>query len=186
MPNEKTRMLAGELYDGQDPELVADRLRTREVSQALIALPPGADAERADLLAQLFRAPTDAYITPPFFCDYGWNINLGRNVYFNVNCVILDVARVNIGDNVLLGPAVQIYTPLHPMAAAERRSGLEYARPVSIGDDVWIGGGAIICPGVSIGPRSVVGAGSVVVKDVPADVLVAGNPARIIRSLVQE
>lgn len=184
MPNEKTKMLAGELYDGQDPELVADRLRARELSQALIAVPPGADAQRAGLLVQLFGAPTDAYITPPFFCDYGWNISLGRNVYFNVNCVILDVARVSIGDNVLLGPAVQIYTPLHPMDAAERRSGLEYARPVSIGDDVWIGGGAVICPGVTIGPRSVIGAGSVVVKDVPADVLVAGNPARVIRSLV--
>lgn len=186
MPSEKTRMLAGELYDGQDPELVADRLRARELSQALIALPPDADAERADLLAKLFRTHTDAYITPPFFCDYGWNISLGRNVYFNVNCVILDVARVSIGNNVLLGPAVQIYTPRHPMDATERRSGREYARPVNISDDVWIGGGAVICPGVSIGPRSVVGAGSVVVKDVPADVLVAGNPARIIRSLVQQ
>lgn len=186
MPSEKSKMLAGELYDGQDPELVADRRRARELTQALLTLPPDADAERAELLAQLFRAPSDAVIMPPFFCDYGWNISLGRQVFFNVNCIILDVAPVTIGNNVLLGPAVQLNTPLHPMDAAERRSGLEYARPITVGDDVWIGGGAIICPGVTIGPRSVVGAGSVVVKDVPPDVLVAGNPARVIRPLVPQ
>lgn len=187
MPSEKSKMLAGELYNGQDPELVADRLRARELTQALNCLAPTApDSERAALQGQLFGAPTDVYVTPPFFCDYGWNIQLGRNVYFNANCIILDVARVSIGDNVLFGPAVQIYTPLHPMEAAQRRSGLEYARPVTIGDDVWVGGGAIICAGVSIGPRSVIGAGSVIVKDVPADVLVVGNPGRIVRSIVQQ
>jgi maltose O-acetyltransferase len=184
MPSQKEKMLAGELYDGSDPELVAQRLRARELCQALAALPAKAQpVERTELLARLFGAPTDAYVTPPFFCDYGCNIALGRNVYFNFNCVILDVARVSIGNNVLFGPAVQVYTASHPMKAAERRSGLEFGSPVVIGDDVWLGGGAIICPGVTIGERAVIGAGSVVVRDVPAGVFAAGNPCRVIREI---
>ena len=186
MPTQKEKMLAGELYDGSDAELVAERLRARELCQALAELPVKAPlAERAELLARLFGAPTDAYVTPPFYCDYGRNIALGRNVYFNFNCVILDVARVTIGDNVLFGPAVQVYTAYHPMKAAERRSGLEFGRPVVIGDDVWLGGGAVICPGVAIGERSVIGAGAVVVRDVPAGVFAAGNPCRVIREIEQ-
>lgn len=177
-------MLAGELYDASDPELVAERLRARELCQALAALPPkGSEAERADLLAQLFGAPTDVYITPPFFCDYGRNIELGRHVYFNFNCVVLDVTRVAIGDNVLFGPAVQVYTASHPVPAEERRRGLEFGRPIIIGNDVWLGGGAIVSPGVTIGDRSVIGAGSVVVKDIPAGVFAAGNPCRVIREI---
>jgi maltose O-acetyltransferase len=184
MPSEKEKMLAGELYDGSDPQLVAERLRARELCQALALLAPKApDAERAELLAQLFGTPTDAYVTPPFFCDYGRHIELGRRVYFNFNCVILDVARVSIGDNVLFGPAVQVYTASHPLNAAERRSGLEFGRPVVIGNDVWLGGGAVVCPGVTIGERTVIGAGSVVVRDVPAGVFAAGNPCRVIREI---
>jgi maltose O-acetyltransferase len=184
MPSEKEKMLAGELYDGSDPQLVAERLRARELCHALALLAPKApDAERAELLAQLFGTPTDAYVTPPFFCDYGRHIELGRRVYFNFNCVILDVARVSIGDNVLFGPAVQVYTASHPLNAAERRGGLEFGRPVVIGSDVWLGGGAVVCPGVTIGECTVIGAGSVVVRDVPAGVFAAGNPCRVIREI---
>ena len=122
-------------------------------------------------------------IEPPFFCDYGTNIELGDKVFFNFNCVILDVAKVTIGSNVMFGPAVQIYTATHPMDAEERRSGLEFAKPVRIGNDVWLGGGVIVCPGVTIGDAAVIGAGSVVVRDIPAGVFAAGNPCRVIREI---
>ena len=182
--SEKEKMLSGELYNASDPELVAGRLRARELCQALGALSPRAPkAERAALLARLFGITTNADITSPFFCDYGSNIQLGDNVYFNFNCVILDPAMVIVGSNVLFGPAVQVYTARHPMTAEERRSGLESASPVNIGNDVWLGGGAIVCPGVTIGDGSVIGAGSVVVRDVPAGVFAAGNPCRVIRKL---
>ena len=181
---EKEKMLSGALYNAADPQLVAERQRARELCQALNALSPRAsDAERSALLSELFGTPSNVYITPPFFCDYGSNIQLGENVYFNYNCVILDVAKVTIGNNVLFGPAVQVYTASHPMAAGERRSGQEFAKPINIGNDVWLGGGAIICPGVTIGDESVIGAGSVVVRDIPAGVVAAGNPCRVIRKI---
>ena len=131
----------------------------------------------------LSHTGADVWIEPPFYCDYGSNIFLGNKVYFNFNCIILDPAAVMIGSNVLVGPAVQIYTATHPMRASERSKYLEFARPVNIGSDVWIGGGAIICPGVHIGSRSVIGAGSVVAQEIPADVFAAGNPCRIIRQI---
>lgn len=121
-------------------------------------------------------------IQPPFHCDYGVNITLGARVFFNFNCVVLDVCRVTIGDYSMFGPAVQIYTATHPLDAATRRL-QEYGKPVVIGDDVWVGGGAIICPGVTVGSRSVIGAGSVVTRDVPDDVFAAGNPCRVIRAI---
>jgi maltose O-acetyltransferase len=184
MPTEKQKMLAGELYNSADPELAAERLRARELCQKLIALSPRApESERAELLMQLFGVATNAYVTPPFFCDYGRHIELGNNVYFNFNCVLLDVARVTIGNNVLFGPAVQVYTAAHPLNADERRSGQEYGQPVVIGNDVWLGGGAIVCPGLSIGAGTVIGAGSVVVRDIPPGVFAAGNPCRVIRPL---
>ena len=183
MRTEKDRMLAGEDYDASDPQLVAERLRARTLCQSLNALAPGNDAERTALLAELFGAQTNVYVTPPFFCDYGRNITLGRNVYFNFNCIVLDVAPVRIGDNVLFGPAVQVYTATHPLDADLRRSGIESGKPIAIGDDAWIGGGAILNPGVTIGARSVVGAGSVVTRDVPDDVFAAGNPCRVVRRL---
>jgi maltose O-acetyltransferase len=184
MRTEKDRMLAGELYDAADPELVADRLRARERCRALQDLPPSADAaQRRRLVELLLHAATDACITPPFFCDYGFNIRLGRNVFFNFNCVILDVVEVRIGSNVLCGPGVHIYTASHPLGAQERRAGREFGRPVVLGDDVWLGGGAIVCPGVTIGDRAVIGAGSVVVTDIPADVLAAGNPCRVVKPI---
>lgn len=181
MPTEKQKMLAGEPYDASDPALVAARRRARELCQALAVLSPG--APQAQLLTELFGAATDAYITPPFFCDYGRNIELGRGVYFNFNCVVLDVAKVKVGDNVMFGPAVQLYTASHPLDAAQRSRGLEFAKPITIGNDVWLGGGAIVCPGVTIGEGSVIGAGSVVVRDVPGGVFAAGNPCRTVRPL---
>jgi len=184
MKTEKEKMLCGELYNGSDPSLVADRNRARELCQALGYLSPTVpESERAALLAKLFGVATNAWVTPPFFCDYGSNIQLGDKVYFNFNCVVLDVAKVTIGNNVLFGPAVQLYTATHPMNAEERRSGLEFAKPINIGNDVWLGGGAIVCPGVTIGDGSVIGAGSVVVRDIPGGVFAAGNPCRVIRNV---
>jgi maltose O-acetyltransferase len=183
---EQEKMVAGLPYDPQDPALVAARDRARRLCQQLNTMPADAPGARMrPLLRELLAADSDVYITPPFFCDYGSNMRLGRKVYFNFNCVVLDVAPVEIGDNVLFGPAAQVYTAMHPMDAAGRRSGTESALPVSIGDDAWIGGGAIICPGVRIGERTVIGAGSVVTGDIPPDVFAAGNPCRVIRPLNQ-
>ncbi|MDO9357487.1 MAG: sugar O-acetyltransferase [Polaromonas sp.] len=185
--NEKQRMLAGEPYLATDPQLSAERQQARGLCQQLMLLPADApDGQRRELLDQLFGTKTDVYVTAPFFCDYGRNIRLGANVYFNFNCVVLDVAPVTIGANCLFGPAVQIYTALHPIDAAERRGGLESGQPVVIGDDVWVGGAAVICPGVTIGEGSVIGAGSVVTRDIPAHVFAAGNPCRVIRALDAE
>ncbi len=185
---EKEKMIAGAPYDPQDPELVADRVRARELLQKLNACPPGDDGTRRALTRRLLGLDqsgreTDAFLQAPFFCDYGFNITVGTGFYGNFNCVILDVAPVTIGDRVLLGPAVQIYTATHPLDARTRARGLESGSPVVIGHDVWIGGGAIVLPGITIGDRAVIGAGSVVTKDVPADVVVAGNPARVVREL---
>ena len=136
------------------------------------------------IIRELFDGADDTiWIEPPFYCDYGSNIALGSKVFFNFNCIILDPAPVTIGSNVLFGPAVQVYTATHPLSASERRTWREFAQPVEIGSDVWVGGGAIICPGVRIGSRSVIGAGSVVTRNIPEDVFAAGNPCRIIRQL---
>ena len=183
MQTEKQKMLAGDRYKADDPILAAERQQARTLCRELAALPPADTARAQALLARLFGAATDACITPPFFCDYGYNIQLGANVYFNVNCVVLDVMPVAIGDNTLFGPGVHIYTALHPTGAAERRLGLEFARPVTIGADVWVGGSAVVCPGVSIGAGTVIGAGSVVTRDIPPGVFAAGNPCRVIRRL---
>lgn len=185
METEKEKMLAGKLYDPLDPQLSRERERCRELCQRLNDSREDQPEERRAILAELFGAPTDAWIQPPFFCDYGSNISLGQKVFFNFNCVVLDVMRVEIGSNVLFGPSVQIYTATHPIEAAERRTWLEFAKPVAIGSDVWVGGGAIICPGVTIGDRSVIGAGSVVTRPIPPDVFAAGNPCRVIRTLAQ-
>ncbi len=185
MPTEKQRMLSGDLYFAYDPELVADRLRARKLLHAYNATGPEAMAERRALLQELFGALGERFeIEPPFFCDYGCNIRAGDNLYLNAGCVILDCAAVDIGANVLIGPGVHIYAATHPTDPVVRRTGRELAAPVSIGDDVWIGGGAILCPGVSIGDGTTIAAGSVVVRDVPAGVVVAGNPGRVIRPAV--
>ncbi len=184
MRSERQKMLDGELYDPRDLELVAARTAAREMLGLLngtAAVPPDA---RLGLLYQLFgRAGDGLWVEPPFFCDYGSNIHVGDQVYLNFNCVILDPAQVRIGSRTLLGPSVHIYTATHPLLAAERRTGLELACPVTIGDDVWVGGNAVILPGVTIGSRSTIGAGSVVTSDIPDDVLAFGNPCRIVRTL---
>jgi maltose O-acetyltransferase len=186
MQTEKQKMLAGDLYDPLDPQLSAERRRARLLAKALNETRDDQQEERARLIRELIPAAGgDPWIEPPFFCDYGTNITLGEKVFFNFNCVILDVAPVHIGSRVMCGPAVQIYAATHPLSAAERRTGLELGKPIEIGDDVWIGGGAIVCPGVRIGARSVIGAGAVVTRDIPPDVFAAGNPCRVIREITQ-
>ncbi|MEO6928700.1 MAG: sugar O-acetyltransferase, partial [Casimicrobiaceae bacterium] len=173
MSAEKDKMLAGRLYDASDPQLAAERRRAQSLCHELNSASPLERERRLHALTALLGRATNARIDPPFFCDYGYNIELGDNVYFNVNCVVLDVMRVAIGNNTLFGPGVHVYAATHPMSPVERATGLELGKPVTIGDDVWIGGGAIICPGVTIGNGTVIGAGSVVTRDVGAQVFAA-------------
>ena len=183
MPTEREKMVAGEMYDPLDPELVAARARARDLCQALNATRESQETERRRILLELFGKGGDTvWMQPPFYCDYGSNIVLGERVFFNFNCIVLDVCPVRIGDFTLFGPAVQIYTPLHPFDAQQRRRE-EYGKAIEVGSDVWVGGGAIVLGGVRIGSRSVIGAGSVVTRDVPAGVFAAGNPCRVIRTI---
>lgn len=185
MSTEREKMLAGELYAAIDPELTALRTRCRDQLYAFNHSREADKELRRALLRDLFGAGGDTvWIEPPFYCDYGGNIYLGANVFMNFNCVVLDVAPVTIGSRVMFGPNVQIYTATHPLDAAERAQGKEFARPISIGDDVWVGGSAVILPGVRIGSRTVIGAGAVVTKDLPDGVFAAGNPCRVLRELV--
>jgi maltose O-acetyltransferase len=185
MRSEKEKMLAGELYDPLDPELVQARERARDLCQDLNATRESEQETRRALLEALFGQGGDSvWMQPPFFCDYGKHILLGKRVFFNFNCIVLDVCQVKIGDCTLFGPTVQIYTATHPMNAELRRT-QEFGKPVEIGADVWVGGGAIICPGVKIGSKTVIGAGSVVTKDVPEGVFAAGNPCRVIRAVTE-
>ncbi|MDP4946471.1 MAG: sugar O-acetyltransferase [Alishewanella sp.] len=181
---EYEKMLNAQWYNPLDKTLRELRLATRQLLYKFNKTSPEQVKIRRTLQQDLFaEVGRDVFIEPPFFCDYGQHIRLGDKVFFNFNCVVLDVGWVTIGNNVFFGPAVQIYTVNHPLGADERRSGIEQALPINIADDVWIGGGVIICPGVSIGARSVIAAGSVVTQDVPADVVVAGNPGRVLRRL---
>jgi maltose O-acetyltransferase len=185
MPTEREKMLAGELYNALDPELVVLNERSKTFCRELNALREDQKDEKRQILKSLFGTGGEtAWIIPPFFCDYGANIHLGERVFFNFNCIVLDVCPVKIGDFTLFGPAVQIYAATHPMDVATRRK-LEYGKPIEIGADVWVGGGAIICPGVTIGSKSVIGAGSVVTRDIPAGVFAAGNPCRVIREITE-
>jgi maltose O-acetyltransferase len=178
MPSEKELMLAGEPYDAQDPELRAERARSRELCERFNSGPDPA------LLAELLGSFGDgAEILAPFQCDYGWQINVGARTFINYGCVVLDAAAVTIGDDVQVGPAVQLLTAVHLLDAAERRRGTETAAPVAIGDGAWLAAGVIVCPGVSIGTDTVVGAGSVVTRDLPAGHLCVGNPCRVVREL---
>jgi maltose O-acetyltransferase len=185
MSTEQQKMIAGELYDPLDPALVTARRRARDLCQALNATGEADQDRRREILVNLFAAGGDSvWMQPPFFCDYGSNIVLGERVFFNFNCVVLDVCRVEIGAFSLFGPAVQIYTPMHPLNAELRRR-QEFGKPVTIGSDVWVGGGALILPGVRIGSGAVIGAGSVVTRDVPERVFAAGNPCRVIREITE-
>ena len=178
-------MLAGELYDPLDAELVAARERARDLCRELNSTSDAQATERRRILKALIGSGGDSvWMQPPFYCDYGANIRLGTRVFFNFNCIVLDVCEVHIGDYTLFGPGVQILTPMHPMDAKLRRE-REYGQPIRIGADVWVGGGALILAGVTIGDRAVVGAGSVVTRDIPAGVFAAGNPCRVVRNLQQ-
>lgn len=180
MRSEKDKMLAGELYDASDAELQADQAATAAWLaryNATLAMPA---PERHALLAERLAAVgPGCVIRPPFHCDYGFNISLGAGVFLNFNCVILDVVAVTIGDKTQIGPGVQILTADHPRDGAGRETGLEFGRPITIGRNVWIGGGALILPGVRIGDDAIIGAGSVVTRDVPAGATAVGNPARL-------
>ena len=184
MKSEKEKMLAGEMYNALDPVLTAERHRARLLFQQFNSIGEDKKAARDQIAYELLgEAGKGLWIEPPFYCDYGSNIKVGNTVFFNFNCVILDVMEVSIGSHTMFGHNVQIYTATHPLDWKERSSGLEFAKGISIGEHVWIGGGAIICPGVSIGDRTTIGAGSVVTKDIPDDVFAAGNPCKVIRSL---
>lgn len=186
MRTEREKMLAGELYDSLEPELVAQRYAARDLCQQLNASKDTDEALRRDLCQRIFgQGGESVWMQPPFYCDYGANIELGERVFFNFNCVVLDVCKVVIGDFTLFGPGVQILTPMHPMNATLRRQ-QEYGKPVTIGSDVWVGGGALILPGVTIGSGTIIGAGSVVTRDIPGGVFAAGNPCRVIRELTDE
>jgi len=181
--SEREKMLAGELYDPLDAELVLARERARDLCQALNATREGEQEARRRILRQLLPAGGDSvWMQPPFFCDYGGNIELGERVFFNFNCVVLDVCPVRIGSFTLFGPGVQILTPLHPLDAELRRR-QEFGKAITIGSDVWVGGGALILAGVTVGSRAVIGAGSVVTRDIPDAVFAAGNPCRVIRPI---
>lgn len=182
MRSERDKMLAGELYDPLAAELVTARERARDLCRALNGTRESEELERRRILKELLGTGGDSvWMQPPFHCDYGANIHLGKRVFFNFNCVVLDVCEVRIGDFTLFGPGVQILTPLHPLDHELRRK-QEFGKPIEIGSDVWVGGGALILAGVRIGSRAVIGSGSVVTRDVPEGAFAAGNPCRVIRS----
>lgn len=181
--NEKEKMLQGYPYDASDAVLRKDRERAKDILFAYHQLLPSQRKERAELLKQLIHASGNFHIETPFAFDYGYNITIGKEFYANHNCVMLDCAPITIGDHVLFGPNVALFCASHPLHPETRRSGLEFALPITIGNDVWIGGSSVINPGVSIGDGAVIASGSVVTKDVPDNVVVAGNPARILRKI---
>ena len=181
---EKEKMMAGELYRAFEPCLVAERKKANDQFSGLNIPGKSSAQKREEILRELFgHCGENVWIESPFYCDYGSQILVGDNVFMNYNCTILDAALVTIGDNVLFGPNVHLYSATHPTDAAVRASGLEYAKPVNIEENTWIGGSSVVCPGVTIGARSVIGAGSVVTKNVPPDVVAAGNPCKVIRHL---
>ena len=184
MATEREKMIRGDLYIASDPELTAARERARRLWHSYNALDPADATARREVLEQMLGvAGAGAVIEPPFFCDYGTQITLGHDVFVNFNCVFLDCSTITIGPQTQLGPAVQLYTATHPLDPVARTAGPELARPIVIGARVWIGGGAIVLPGVSIGDDTVVGAGSVVTRSLPAGVVAVGNPCRVIRQL---
>ena len=187
MKTEKEKMLSGELYNALDTELSQERLKARLLLKDLNDSREDEKDKRAGIIKDLIPdSDANLWIQPPFYCDYGANMIIGDNVFFNFNCIVLDVAPVKIGSRTLLGPNVQIYTATHPTNYKERAAGLEFGKAITIGEDVWIGGSAVLCPGVTIGDRTIIGAGSVVTKDIPPDVFAAGNPCKVVRELEQQ
>lgn len=183
MKTEKEKMISGENYLAMDRELLDNRLQAKKLLQKINITEYWVNKNTRKLIAALLpNCEHVVHIEPPFHCDYGYNIECGENVFFNVNCVVLDSMKVKIGSNVMFGPGVHIYTATHPLNKIERRKN-ESSKSVTIGNDCWIGGQVVICPGITIGSGSVIGAGAVVTKDVPEDCLAVGNPAKVIRKL---
>ena len=181
---EKEKMLSEKMYDPLDPVLVEERRKARILFHEINLLNDNEKQKRDKLFYTLLQNVGEGlWIEPPFYCDYGYNIKAGKNLFMNFNCCILDVAEVKIGDNCMMGPNVQIYTATHPLEADKRNSGREFAKRIIIGDNVWIGGHAIINPGVTIGNGVVIGSGSVVTKSFPDNVFIVGNPAKIIQPI---
>ncbi|GMN04737.1 sugar O-acetyltransferase [Croceitalea sp. MTPC5] len=181
---EKEKMLRGELYNPLDRSLLSERAQARLLLQQFNECPADDGKKLQSLAKRLIpNQGKSCFIQAPFYCDYGSNIHLGKRVFFNFNCVVLDVTPVTIGDRTMFGPNVQIFTATHPIEAVARASGKELGKPITIGQDVWVGGNVTICPGVSIGSRSVIGAGSVVTRNIPEDVFAAGNPCRVIKAI---
>ncbi|MCX4549971.1 sugar O-acetyltransferase [Streptomyces sp. NBC_01267] len=184
MTSQKQRMLAGELYLADDPELAADALRAAVLSEQFNATSAADPEGRRTALAELLgKVGEDCEVRPPLRVDYGSGITIGPRTFINFGAVLLDVAAITIGADVQIGPNVQLLTPTHPVDPEPRRAKWEAAQPITIGDNVWLGGGVIVCPGVTIGENTVVGAGSVVTKDLPANVVAVGNPARVVREI---
>ena len=182
--NEREKMVAGELYRAWDADLVEQRSRARALTHRYNTTALGDRSLHRALLAELLGAVGEgAWVEPPFHCDYGWNVSLGEGAFLNFGCVALDCARVEVGALAKLGPGVQLNAATHPVDPEQRAAGLEYARPIVVGRNVWIAGGAVVGPGVTIGDNSVIGAGSVVIRDVPPNVIAVGNPCRVLRSL---
>lgn len=183
MMTEKEKCLSGQLYDANgNPELIAERMKCKDLCHRYNLLLPSCIEERKELIVKLLGKTGEKFlIEQPFYCDYGYNITIGENFYSNVNCVVLDGAPVTFGDNVFIGPNCGFYTAGHPLDVRQRNAGLEFAKPIAVGNNVWIGAGVCVLPGVSIGDNCVIGAVSVVNKTIPADSLAVGNPCRVIR-----
>ena len=187
MKSEKEKMISGKPYKAFDDELVNERRYAKELIFDFNSFRTNETINRNKLIKRLLGKIGNSFIIePPFRCDYGYNIEIGENFYSNYNLIILDCAKVLIGDNIMIGPNVSIYTAGHPVHYEIRNQGYEYTVPVSIGNNVWIGGNAVINPGVSIGDNSVIGSGSVVTKDIPGNVIAAGNPCKVLRGINEE
>ena len=184
MKTEKEKMLSGEYFNPLDKELSEERLAARKLLHELNHNPPENLQQQKEITRKLLpNAHKATFVQPPFYCDYGYNIRTGKGVFFNFNCTLLDLAVIEIGEQTMFGPNVQIYTAVHPINAEKRATHIEKGKPIYIGKNVWIGGNVTICPGVKIGDKSVIGAGSVVTKDIPANVMAAGNPCKVIKEL---
>lgn len=182
--SEKAKMIAGEMYFPFDKELLEDRNKVKDLCFELNNTAPSKSEERKALIKQILgKSEYDTIIESNFFCDYGYNITVGKNFYVNHNCVMLDCTHIRFGNNVLIGPNCGFYTAIHPIDAEERSTFMESAKPITVGNDVWFGGNVVVLPGVTIGDNVVIGAGSVVTKNIPSNVIAVGNPCKVLRNI---